>query len=106
MISFSHSSSYQMSDEEAQRYLVQFSQEFSQMVHKVHTIEANYTHLKERLRVTGQRIDSAKTKLAEKRLEQMNDDLSYSKQKQEVKTTLATSPERYFVACNLPKKFI
>lgn len=86
--------SVHMSDEEAQRYLQQFSQEFSQMVQQVHAIETNYTHLKERLRLTAQRIDSAKTKLAEKRLEQMNDDLAYAKQKHELKATLATSPER------------
>lgn len=73
--------SQSMSEEDAQRYLMQFSQEFSQVVQKVHAIETNYTHLKERLRQNTVRIDTTKTKLAEKRLEQLNDDLAYAKQK-------------------------
>eukprot|EP00026_Physarum_polycephalum_P000680 Phypoly_transcript_00681.p1 GENE.Phypoly_transcript_00681~~Phypoly_transcript_00681.p1 ORF type:complete len:1230 (+),score=215.76 Phypoly_transcript_00681:352-4041(+) len=78
-----------ITDEEAQKYLVQFSQEFAQVVQKVHTIETNYMSLKERLRQNMVRIDAAKTKLAEKRLEQLNDDLAYTKQKQQFKQALS-----------------
>jgi hypothetical protein len=88
-----------MTDEEAQKYLVQFSQEFALVVQKVHSIETNYMHLKERLRQNMVRIDAAKTKLAEKRLEQLNDDLAYTKQKQQFKHALnmVASVENRFV---------
>ena len=78
-----------MTDEDAQKHLVQFTQEFAQVVQKVHSIETNYMHLKERLRQNMVRIDAAKTKLAEKRLEQLNDDLAYTKQKQHFKQALS-----------------
>lgn len=77
-----------ISEEEAHKYMVQFSQEFAQVVQKVYAIETNNGNRQERLRQNRQRIDAAKNKLVEKRVEEMNDDIAYAKQKQQLKSEL------------------
>lgn len=74
--------SYQLTDEEVERCLSQFNLDLSFVIQKILANDSSHSQRKDRLRQNAQLLEAIRTKLAEKKLEQLNDDLIYSKHKQ------------------------
>lgn len=78
-------------------HLARFNQELNLAVSKILTNQANHAHRTDRLRQNAQLLEAIRTKLAEKKLEQLNDELMYAKQKQLLQQHTLSIPAPSFV---------